>query len=390
VKVPRGVLYLGLASFTTDMAHEMLYPLLPLFFTETLGTGVLFLGLFEGISEAVASVMKYAGGRLSDRTGKREPFVLWGYLLANGVRPFIGLATAPWQALTIRALDRMGKGLRTSPRDAWMAGMAAEGDRGLVYGFHRAMDHAGAVAGPLLATIFLWAFPGRLRQLFLLSLAPGLAAAWFIFRASRIHPSEERAFPAAVREGGMSLPRPLRGYFTLLSFFTLGLASDAFLLLNLRRVGVPSVWIPALWAGLHVVKSSTSAAGGRLSDAVGRKAVILSGWVLYALFYAAFGGVESRGAVVVIFLSYGVFHGLTEGPEKALIADLSPAGRQGELFGIYHLIIGLGSLPASLLFGLIWKAAGPSAAFYTVSVIALLCASVLAGISLPEGGRGEG
>jgi MFS family permease len=381
VKVHRGVLFLGLASFATDLASEMIYPILPVFFTEVLGTGVLFLGLFEGTAECVASVTKYFAGAASDRAKKREGFVLAGYVVANGLRPLIGLVTAPWQALLLRALDRVGKGVRTSPRDAWMAQMAKASERGMVYGFHRAMDHAGATLGPLVATAFLLAWPGAYRSLFLWTLVPGLLAAVFILCAARAFPSFPEADPAPA--AGLSwMPGPLKSYLALTALFTLGMASDAFLLLKLKMVGVPVAMIPVLWAALHVVKSSSSAVGGRVSDVFGRKTTILAGWILYTLFYAAFGGVEDRGLMVALFLLYGTFYGLTEAPEKALVADLAPAERRGRAFGLYHMVVGLGSLPASLLFGVLWESFGAPTAFYTVAAISLVSCGLLAGTDL--------
>ncbi len=387
MKIPKGVIYLGLASFATDVAGEMIYPLLPLFFTNVLGAGVLFLGVFEGTAESVASLSKYFFGAMSDRSGRREPFVLWGYVAANGLRPLIGLVAAPWQALALRAADRFAKGVRSSPRDAWLAQMATPSTRGTVYGFHQAMDHAGAVLGPLLATLFLWFFPGQLRVLFLLTIVPGLSAAWFIRRAAQVQPALETPpmkESAPARTDWRWVPAPLKSYLILLSLFALALASDAFLLLKLKIVGVPEVWIPALWAGLHVVKSSSSAVGGRFSDAVGRKAAILTGWILYAGFYAAFGAVNGRGLMIALFLSYGLFYGLTDGPEKALVADLAPEGRQGAAFGLYNMVMGLGVLPASVLFGFLWKTAGAPAAFYSVAALSALCCVLLAFLPLPE------
>jgi MFS family permease len=385
MKIPKGVVYLGLASFMTDVAGEMIYPLLPVFFTGTLGAGVLFLGVFEGTAESVASLSKYFFGAASDRAERREPFVLWGYLAANGLRPLIGLVTAPWQALALRAADRMAKGVRSSPRDAWLGQMAAPEQRGAVYGFHQAMDHAGAVLGPLLATLFLWLFPGRYRALFLLTAVPGLSAAWFIRRAAQVQPAVKTPASSAAGSPGWGwVPGPLKAYLAVLALFALCLASDAFLLLKLKDVGVPEMWIPALWAALHVVKSASSAAGGRLSDAAGRKRTILAGWSLYAAFYFAFARVQTPGAMTAVFLAYGVFYGLTDGPEKALVAELAPPDRQGAAFGLYNMVMGLGVLPASVLFGWIWKKAGSPAAFTTVAAGAAVCAALLALLPLPE------
>jgi MFS family permease len=286
--------------------------------------------------------------------------------------------------LAIRFSDRLGKGIRGAPRDAMLAEFAPEGQRGRVYGFHRAMDHAGAVLGPLLATAYLYFYPEDYRTLFALTLIPGIIVIVIILfipeassRSTSEGPRREpwRLAPAPIPPIGSLGPlvRPLAVIF----LFALGNASDAFLLLRLSEVGIAAVWIPLLWAGLHVVKVASSIAGGALSDRVGRRSLIAAGWIFYAAVYGAFAFVEAAASLVAIFLAYGIFFGLTEGVEKAWVADLAPPARRGIAFGYYNAAIGLGALLASVIFGLIWTRVSPQAAFLTGSAIAVAATLLL-------------
>ncbi len=383
-KVSRPLFFLGLASFFTDAASEIVYPLLPIFLTSTLGASFMFVGLVEGVAESTAAFTKYFFGWWSDKAKKRTRFVIGGYTLANTVRPLIGLATAPWHVLGLRFTDRIGKGMRTAPRDAWLAGLVAPETRGRAYGFHRAMDHAGAVTGPLLAAAFLFFFPGELRALFLASVVPGLVAVFCIALAHWAHkksPAAPEEFPGDAA-APVELPAGFKRYLAVIFVFTLGGSSDAFLLLKLADAGVPAPAIPLLWSGLHVVKSSTSFLGGALSDRLGRRPVIISGWLLYAAVYLALGLATSTAVAVGIFLVYGLYYGLTESPERALVAEMVPAAARGRAFGLQNLVEGLGMLPASLLFGFLWKTHGSPTAFAASAAFALAGAGLMAMLSL--------
>jgi MFS family permease len=382
-KIPRPLFFLGLASYFTDAASEMMYPLLPLFLTSVVGASFMFVGLVEGVAESTAAYAKYFFGWWSDKTKKRTRFVIGGYMVANTVRPLIGLATAPWQVLALRFTDRIGKGMRTAPRDAWLAGLVPSDMRGRAYGFHRAMDHAGAMTGPLIASAFLFLFPGQLRTLFLVSIVPGLVAAFCILLAHWAHkgtaPVEEKPF---LGKPGAVLPSAFKRYLAVIFIFTLGGSSDAFLLLKLSAAGVDGKYIPLLWSALHVVKSSTSLLGGQLADQVGRKPAIVLGWLWYAAIYLALGLVESRFLVIAIFLAYGLYYGLTESAERALVAEMVSPEARGRAFGLQNLMEGLGALPASLLFGFLWKAASPFLAFAVSAAFALAAALLMAAIPL--------
>ena len=314
----RPVWLLGWVSFFTDMASEMVYPLLPLFLTQVIGAGAMSLGVIEGAAEAASSGLKILSGWLADRWRSPKKLVLAGYGLASVVRPLIGFATAWPQVLAIRFTDRLGKGIRGAPRDAMLAGFASIDNRGRVFGFHRAMDHAGAVTGPLLASAFLYFYPGDYRTLFALTIVPGAIVIFFVLRVperARTNPAEPNpaepnpAEPNPVEQNPVeprgtlwNLAEPLWKALAVIFLFSLGNASDAFLLLRLSDLGVAAFWIPLLWSALHVVKVGSSLVGGAMSDRFGRRRLIAAGWLLYALVYAGFGFFDSPAVVVIIFL----------------------------------------------------------------------------------------
>ena len=382
--LPRPVWLLGWVSFFTDTASEMIYPLMPLFLTRVLGAGAMSLGVIEGVAEAANSVLKIWSGRLADRTGAPKRLVIAGYGLSSAMRPFIGAATSWMQVLALRFIDRLGKGIRGAPRDAMLAVFATSENRGRVFGFHRAMDHAGAVVGPLAASAFLFFYPDAYRTLFTLTIIPGIIVMLILFRVPEAAPRSAGAPNSSASlahrdrttsgepapDTSSTLPGNLFRALAIIFVFSLGNASDAFLLLRMGDLGVAAFWIPLLWSAIHVVKSVSSVIGGALSDRFGRRILIALGWLLYAGVYGAFGAFENVAVVIAAFLTYGLFFGLTEGVEKAWVADLAPAEIRGTAFGIYNAVLGFGSLAASLLFGAIWTRVSPPAAFYTGAVLA--------------------
>jgi MFS family permease len=364
------------------MATEMIYPLLPLFLTRVLGASAMSLGVIEGVAEAANSALKIAAGRLADRTGAPKRIVLAGYAISGAFRPLIGVASSWTDVLALRFVDRLGKGIRGAPRDAMLAHFAPADLRGRAYGFHRAMDHAGAVLGPLIATAFLFFHPDRYRTLFALTIVPGLIVVAILLRVPdvRLNEHEVRRQP--------DQSRALSGGFykaiAVIFLFSLGNASDAFLLLRLNDLGIAAVWIPLTWSALHVVKVIASIAGGHWSDRFGRRTVIGAGWIVYALVYAGFAYFDSRAVVLAIFLVYGVYFGLTEGVEKAWVADLAPVAARGSAFGVYNAALGLGGLAASVMFGAIWSRVSPEAAFVTGAGLALTATALLYLMFLPS------
>ncbi|MCC7440670.1 MAG: MFS transporter [Bdellovibrionales bacterium] len=383
-KVPRGVLVLGLVSLCNDAAADMVLPVLPIFMAAQLGTGPAFLGLVEGIAEALASALKLVAGSWSDRAGRREPFVFAGYGLSNVARPLYALASGPLQVLGIRVLDRAGKGLRTSPRDAWLGEITSDGNHGATYGVHRAMDHMGSMLGPLLASLFLWLYPGALRELFLYSAIPGFLALALAVWAGKAHPAPRRPKepnPAqnlpAIGKALSALAPGEKRFLAAMALFTLGNSADALLLLRLKDLGFEDAWLPLAWALLNFIKATSSAALGGLADRIGCKPMILAGWLLYAACYLVLGQANSPVVGGAAFLIYGLFFGLTEAPERAWVAKLGPSRRYGHLFGRYNAVIGLGLLPASALFGWVWERWGADTAFTLGAGIALTAGALL-------------
>jgi len=386
-KLPRNVVALGVVSLLTDVSSDMITPLLPLFLTATLGAGPAALGVIEGVAEATASFLKLLSGAWSDRAARKKPLVVWGYLLAAAARPLTAFAASWTHVLFIRFVDRTGKGIRTSPRDALIAQSVGEGNRGKAFGWHRAMDNLGAVLGPAAAFLLLTAGGFSYRTIFLLAAVPGAAAvlALCLFvRETGPGTPPGKGFGL----GGEALPAPFRRYLAALALFTLGNASDSFLILRAVDAGVPPTHVPLLWGAFHVVKSSLSTYGGILSDRFGRRRMILAGWFVYAAVYAAWGLTRGIGWMVGLFLVYGLHHAACEGAERALVADLVPPDRRGTAFGWFHLVVGICALPASVIFGFLWKEFGAPAAFGVSAGLALAAALLLL-LSLP-GGRGNG
>ena len=370
-----NVFILGLVSFFTDVSSEMIYPLLPLFLTGLLGAGPAFLGVIEGVAESTASLLKLFSGIVSDRVRSRKRLVLMGYSISSLMRPLIGSATSPLAVLLIRTGDRVGKGIRTSPRDALIADSVDPTLRGKAYGFHRSMDHAGALVGPLLATFLLAFFVKDLRHLFWLAGIPGLIAVLLI--VWKVSEAERAPQPKMQLELSMLPAGALRRYLLILFLFTLGNSSDAFLLLKAGAVGTPSYRLPLLWAFFHLVKMLSSMPFGALSDRIGRRSVIVAGWCVYSLSYLGFGLAQSEWQIWLLFALYGLFFGLTEGVEKAFLADMAQPAQRGAAFGWYNFAVGAGALPASLLFGSIWQYEGSLAPFLFGSSLSGLAAILL-------------
>lgn len=364
-KLPRNVIALGLVSLFNDASSEIIYPLLPMFLTGALGAGPAFIGLIEGVTESASSLLKLPAGWLSDRVGKRKGLVLFGYGLASLMRPGLAMAGAAWQVMGLRLVDRIGKGARSGPRDALIADSAPPESRGLAFGFHRAMDHLGAIAGALLSAWLLGLFHGDFRRVFWMAAIPGAIAVLILIVAVRespvdpaLKPDRQAASPPASGQFTRRFTGNFKSYLAVLLLFTLGNSSDAFLLLRAQQSGVGVTMIPLLWAALHVSKSVFSLLGGGMSDRLGRKRLIVGGWMVYAFIYLAFAVANTPLQIWVLFSCYGIYFGLTEGVEKAFVADLAAPQMRGTAFGLYNLIIGIGALPASLLTGWLWQRFG--------------------------------
>ena len=391
----RNVVILGFVSLLNDGASEMIYPLLPAFLTAVLGAGPAALGIIEGVAEATASLLKLYSGYLSDRFKRRKGWIVTGYSLSNIIRPLIAFSTSWLHVLVLRFSDRVGKGLRTSPRDAIIADSTPDEFRGKAYGFHRAMDHSGAIVGPLAATALLLVYHDNIKTIFLLSIIPGaLAVLMLLFGLKEKEAEGPRQNPASFnfRAAWAEMPPGFRKYLGIILIFTLGNSTDAFLLLRAQQLGAPVALLPMIWVVLHIVKMGFSIPAGILSDRIGRKKVIVAGWVVYALVYAGFGAASQYWHAWALFAIYGIYFGLTEGVEKALVADFAPLHLRGSSFGLYHLMLGLGAFPASLLFGLVWQKVGSAAAFGMGAAFALLASMMLAALAVkkPQGSGNNG
>jgi MFS family permease len=415
-RLPRNVVAIGLVSLLNDASSEIIYPMLPAFLAIALGASPAAIGIVEGVAESVSSLLKLFSGYFSDRTGRRKGLVVFGYGLASVVRPLLAFATSWYQVLAVRFTDRVGKGLRSAPRDAMIADAATPAERGLAFGFHRAMDHAGAVLGPLIGLAALRMVASNPKTptandyttIFLFASAPALLAMLvLIFAVRETHrravaqksegeklegeKSEavdaELAPAAGAPAAPVAKPRlTLRGFDSnfkrflfVVALFTLSNSTDAFLIRRAQMSGVSiGEGTLVLWSALHLSKVISSVFGGDLSDRVGRKTLIVSGWLLYAAVYFGFAYVSTAGGAWGLFLIYGVYFGLAEGAEKALVADLVRPEQRGTAYGLYNLAFGVTVLPASLLMGALWDLKGPATAFVVSALIGSTAALLLA------------
>ncbi|MGB2769303.1 MAG: MFS transporter [Candidatus Zixiibacteriota bacterium] len=376
-KIPKNILVLGLVSFLTDASSEMIYPLLPLFLSDVLGSSMLFIGLIEGVAESTASILKIFSGWLSDRLGKRKLLVALGYGISSAGKPILSVVTAGWHVLLLRFGDRFGKGVRASPRDALIADSASEERRGLAYGFHRAMDSAGAVVGPLLAFLLLPLVNENYRVLFLIASIPAVLAVLILILFVKEGKSFKEKITSLTRPKLSDFGPKFRIFIVGVVLFSLGNSSDAFLFIRAKGLNVELVHIPILWLILHLVYTLVSSPAGALSDRIGRKNLIISGLFIYSLAYAGFVFATRSFHVWILFGVYGLYYGLANGTMRALVADLAGEKRRALAFGVYHGAVGLTALPASLLFGWIWQSLGVSAAFGFGAVLAFLALLIL-------------
>jgi MFS family permease len=398
--IPRVVIMLGLVSLFTDAASEMIYPLVPVFIT-FLGAGAVVLGIIEGVAETTASMLKLISGIISDRIGKRKLLVLCGYAISALVRPLTGFVSAGWQIVVIRMFDRVGKGVRTAPRDAMIASSTDVSIRGRAYGFHRAMDHTGAVAGPLLAIFTLLVlFTGfgikdplhALRLTFILAIIPGVLAILTIILFIK-EGDGKKTDKGSFRFSLKDFDSGFRNYLLIMILFTLGNSSDAFLLFrvqetihksgivvsfaenigplkkmlsifgdeNTRATVINILFLPLIWSFFHIIKVVFSTPLGSLSDHIGRKTVIIAGWTVYAFVYLSFALIVflpsglQLVATFVLFAIYALYYAFTEGTEKAFVADMTDEDKRGTAFGLFNFSIGLGALPASVIFGFLYS-----------------------------------
>ncbi len=372
-KLKPQVILLGFVSLLNDSASEMIYPLLPLFLTATLGASPMVVGMIEGAADGLASILKYYAGAWSDRFGKRKPLIATGYGLAAGSRALIAAATSWVTVLSARLIDRSGKGIRSAPRDAMISDVTPPDQRGRAFGFHRAMDHTGAIVGPLLTVLLMQGMHFEMRHVFYFSVIPGFIAVLliiFFLKEHRVAPTEP-GLPPGPGAGPATLPTNFWRVIAAIALFSLANSSDAFLLLQANKAGVAAAMLPLLWAAHHVVKSLFSTHVGALSDRSRRVNFLALGWTLYAVTYFLFPAATTLPMFFALFVFYAVPFTLVEGAERALIADSVPAEARGRGFGIFYLVSGLGVLAGSTIFGFLYQTVSPSAAFTTGAGLAL-------------------
>ncbi|AIE83780.1 MFS transporter [Fimbriimonas ginsengisoli] len=368
---------LGLVSLLTDFSSEMVYPLNPVFLTKVLGAPAWAVGLVEGAAESTASILKLYSGRLSDRVGKRKPLTVAGYSMAAVAKPMIGLA-GPWGVmLAARLLDRAGKGIRSAPRDALIADTTSPLNRGRAFGLHRSMDTTGAVLGPLMGYVFLQRFPGQFRSLYLLAFLPAVLGVVVLVTVVRERAKTGEAIKGSAAFSISGLSPSYRRYLLIIGLFALGNSSDAFILLRAQTMGVRADQMLLLYALFNVVEATLGYAAGGLSDKVGRKPLIVAGWTIFALVYLGFALASSPGIAWALFVAYGLYYTFTQGTQKAFAADLAHADRRGAELGAFHMLLGLGALPASLIAGALFSRVSPSAPFFMGAFTAALSAGLL-------------
>ncbi len=371
--LPRAVIIIGLVSLFNDFASEMVVPLIPLLLATTLAGGPVALGLIEGVADTVSNLLKLWAGRRSDLYGRqRKPFVVFGYLLSNLMRPLIGFSGSWPAVMVIRVIDRVGKGVRTAPRDAMISDAIEEGIAGRAYGFTRALDHAGAVLGAVTAAAIVYWGTHRLDIVIALSAIPGLLAVSLIAFGIKEVP---RPGSLATERTPLSWSRlsPLsRRYLTVLAFFTLGKIPETFLLFRGYELGMTVVELLLLWALMHVIKAAISEQAGQHTDRVGRRPLILTGWMVYAVTLFALAYVTKPLMLWAWSLGLGFYFGLTEGAERALVRDLAAPVERGTAFGWFHMLVGLMAVPAGLILGWLWSLFGARTAFLLSSAFACL------------------
>ncbi len=377
--LPRTVIILGLVSFFNDIAVEMVIPLIPILLATVLSGGPVALGIIEGVADAVASLLKLWSGRHSDRLGgRRKGLTLLGYVVSNCARPLLAVATNWLGVLLLRSIDRIGKGVRSAPRDALVADTTPPAIWGYAYGYHRALDNAGAVGGSLIAAGILAWSTVSLSQVILWSVLPGLVAVMLLAFGVResVKPAMTAAAPPAPLQWGL-LSLPLRRYLIVLTFFTLGRVSETFIVLRGHELGLSIVHLLLLWAAFNLAKALTATWGGVYADRIGRAKLLLTSWGMYTVSFLAMGQATEVHALWTVVIVYGSSAGLSEGVERAQISDFADAAERGTAFGWYYLMVGLAAIPGGVLFGGAWHYFGATTAFTFAAGIAAISVYLL-------------
>lgn len=372
----KNVFFAGLVSFFMDISSEMIYPLMPLFLANVLGINKSTIGLIEGVAEATASLLKVFSGWLSDRLGRRKNLMIAGYAISTLSRPVIALAGVWQQVLAARFIDRLGKGIRTSPRDAIIAESTEVTHLARAFSYHRSMDTLGAVVGPAIALLLLQWYNGNYQTVFWFSMIPGIFAVLTIIFFIKDKQTTPRTAASRPQLTLKHFNWKMKFFVLIAAVFALGNSSDAFLILRAQQVGVPVVVIPAVYLTFNLIYSLSAIPAGIAADRFGKKRLILIGFILFAALYYGFAMAGSQRTIWMLFCCYGLFMGLTEGIQKGYLATIIPAEFKATAFGVYATAVGLATLPASLIGGMLWDRVSPAATFYfgsaTATVAALL------------------
>ncbi len=377
-KIPRSIYIIGCVSMLNDFATEMVTPLIPILLATTLAAGPVVLGLIEGLANAVACFVQLWSGRFSDaRGGRRKPLAVGGYLLSNIMRPFIVLATAWWHVVLIRALDRVGKGMRSAPRDALIADLAPAPVRARAFGIHRAFDNLGAVGGALIGAMVILAFSANLKDIVLLSVVPGLLCVALLAFGVREPVKNIPAVPLMVKLKWSDVPTELRSYLLTVMLFTFSRTAELFIILRAHELGASLPHALLLWAMLNFVKIFANVGGGMLADRYGRIALLVPGWALHSAAMLGFCFVDNLFTLWWAVIFFGFAMSVSEGVERAVIGEYAGQQQRGTLFGWYYALVGIASIPAGLLLGWLWQTMGPTAAYGFAASVGLLATFTL-------------
>ncbi len=396
--LPPAVFALSVVSFLNDTSSDIIYPLLPAFLFLALGATPFAIGLIEGFAESVASILKLFSGYLSDKFGNRKLPVFLGYSLAAVTRPLLAFVTSWPQVLAVRMTDRVGKGIRGAPRDALLAAEVPVEKRGLAFGFNRAADHLGAVVGPVIAFLLLTYLAtdpespsiSEYQSVFLFASIPVAIGLFVIIFFVKEHKPDSNAAVLPIKFSLKEFDGNFKRLLLVIAVFTISNSTDAFLLLRAEQAGIAPALLPLLWMVLHFSKVFSSLIGGELSDKVGRKKMIISGWIVYAAVYLGFAFVNAEWQAWALFALYGTYFGLTEGAEKALVADMVSEEKRGTAYGLFNLAFGITVLPASILFGGLWQLFGAPTAFAVSATISIIAAILLLSVNTESDAKPSG
>lgn len=388
-QLPRNIWAVGFTSFFMDISSEMVLNILSLFLSNVLGVQTSIIGLIDGVAEATASILKLFSGWFSDKLGGRKWLAVAGYGISALFKPFFYFASTWGMVAGVRWADRVGKGIRTAPRDALVADSVSSEMRGLAFGFHRAMDTAGALIGILIAGLVVWLTQknalnlarSTFQTIVLVSLVPALLAVLTLaFGAKDVAVSGQRAAP---KFSLRSLGKPFSIFLVIVSIFTLGNSADAFLVLRAQNLGVTVLGVLVMLAVFNLIYTLVSTPAGRLSDRIGRRRLIIGGWLVYSVIYFGFALARSSWQVWVLYAAYGLYYGLAYGSANALVADLVPENMRGTAYGTYNAVIGLLAFPSSFIAGILWQGIGgwnglgPSAPFFFGGGLALIASLLM-------------